>query len=162
MEFLKLVIENWDSIAYIIGLIAVFVLGLPSVKALKTKAMIWTDDHNLGKLAEVVSGVVARIYVDTVRIAKANGEWDNTMKRQVLDRAVSTIKEAAKREGIPVIKEMIPGMVEWAINRAKGSAPKKPLSAVLPGSLPVSQLTPLSDGPELPRKAYPLETADGL
>jgi hypothetical protein len=149
MKIINFVIENWEPISALIGMVAVYVLGLPKAKEWKAKAQQFIDERNLNRLLDVVKGVVAEIYQNTVRIAKAEGTWNDQVKKDVKDLAIRKITEAAKREGIPIIKEQIPALVEWAINSLKKDSPKNALSVLVPGFPPVSSPTPSVVQPEL-------------
>jgi len=157
------IIENWDAIAKIIVGIAVLVMGLPKAKEWRAKADAVVDENNMGKIRSVTLGVVAQIYSDTVREAKASKDgFSDTLKKQVFYLAVKRITEAAKKEGLPIIKDQIPALVEWAVNKLKGDSPKNVLSALLPGSLPVSQRTPSPVEPDLDALDSASEMVDGV
>lgn len=140
------VIQNWDTIAQVLLLVLGFIMSLPWAKTKLAQANIFIEAHNLNRLRQVAVGTAAHLYANAIREMKANGKWNAHTKTLIFNQARDLIIEAATREGLPFLKEQIPSLIEWAVNKLKNDAPGK-LSP--PASDRVLPSTPSPVQPEL-------------
>ena len=143
---MNFIIENIDLILQILAALAAVILGLPWVKTKRLEIEAIIENKNLDRLAGLAQGVCIQIYTETVRLAKAEGKFTPELKKAVFDEAVASLTKAAKEEGIEIAKDLLPALVEWAVNKLKGEGSFVGKSLA---SVPISQPTPQPELPDL-------------
>lgn len=76
--------------------------------------------RNLSALWNLVLGTVNQLYVEEVRVLKESKKFDADAKRRIRDKAIEIITSNAKAQGIAVVKESVPVLIELAVNWLKG------------------------------------------
>jgi hypothetical protein len=157
---MEAIIKNWDAIVGLLTLLLGWIMALPKVQAWFVDLDRRTQEYQLEAMKRLALGIVADIYQETVRTLKAEGTFDAAAKRRVKNYAVERLISVAKKEGLNVAREVLPALVELAVNKLKGDA--KSAAPFSPASGPASD-SPLSmSGPELPDLESPSMTTPSI
>jgi len=132
MEFLS---ENADVILKLIA--ALVGAGFAVLKATeKGKAVAgWLKARKMQKAFALCVNVCTQIYDETVRTLKANGKFDAKAKAKVKAQAIEILKTQFAENGLGILKDLIPVLIEDAVSYLKGKG-KLPFSAELLPELP--------------------------
>jgi len=138
MEFIT---ENMEAILTIAGAIAAVVWTFAKGTDRYAKWMRSVRKRNLETAWIFALDMVQSAYDNVVRAAKEEGEFDDEAKTKIKAETVEALKAKLLSEGVPILKELAPSLIEQAVNYLKGSASNAKdggtAAAFLPASLPV-------------------------
>lgn len=140
------IIAHLDQILSVAGIVVAWILARPWAQEKAAAAKAWAAKTNTEKVWQIVLGVVAEIYNDSVRELKASGKFDDATKRVIAARATALVKKELTEHGLEFAQSALPGLVELAVSylKAKGvagaSAPFSGASSRTSASVPPPEL----------------------
>lgn len=149
---MEYIVAHLDQILSIIGLVVAWLLARPWAKEKQAAAEAWMKKTNTEQVWQIVVGVVAQLYTESVREMKAAGTFNDAMKAKIAARAIELIKAEVKEHGLQIATSALPGLVEMAVSflKAKGVA-----GASAPFSGESSRISDYVQGPELGAATVP-------
>jgi hypothetical protein len=129
---LDFLMKNLDQVLAIVAMILTWLLARPWAKTKLAEGQALLVKTNTEQVWKIVVGVVAQLYVETVRDLKAAGTFTPEMKKRIATRALELIKAEIAEHGLSIAQSVLPGMIEIAVSwlKSKGANVPAPFSAV--------------------------------
>jgi hypothetical protein len=118
----EFIVANWDAIAGIAVTVIAWLWSRPVIAERKAKADEWLRVHRLNAAVDIATGIVSEVYRATVRELKSAGKFDADSKARVANEAASALRRELTENGLAMLQNLAPALVELAVNRMKVDA----------------------------------------
>jgi LPS O-antigen subunit length determinant protein (WzzB/FepE family) len=118
----EFIVANWDAIAGIAVTVIAWLWSRPVIAERKAKADEWLRVHRLNAAVDIATGIVSEVYRATVRELKSAGKFDADAKARVANEAASALRRELTENGLAMLQNLAPALVELAVNRMKVDA----------------------------------------
>ena len=114
---------EWGTIEIILQVvmgIAVWLFARPWSQQAMDRVRQFRDNYNLHKAQDLAMTVTLEVYQSTVKKLQEQGEWNAQSKRLVFEEAKGILTQKIKDNGVEVMADVIPMLVETAVKAWKG------------------------------------------